>query len=140
MKLRTLAFVAAVSPVALAEDAPWTSEADVSVTVNGHSFHHARVEGAGCNVSVTLSFDAPDKGYSDPKNLVRNYHQFRARVRFAKGQTVTSKVFGNKAAGERTYSFTDDTSADGCWSKQPGKLVKVDVIGCRQRGCDVGAF
>jgi hypothetical protein len=121
-------------------DSGWSSEADVGVTVNGHAFHHARIDGNGCTVKVKLEFEAPEKGYSDPKNLVRNYHRFRARIRLAKGQFVASKIFGNSGAGERTYSFEDDTSATGCWSKEPGKLVKVDVIGCRGRGCDVGAF
>lgn len=121
-------------------DSGWSSEADIGVTVNGHAFHHARIDGNGCAVTVHLDFDAPEKGYSDPKNLVRNYHRFRARVRLAKGQIVASKIFGNSGSGERKYSFEDDTSAYGCWSREPGKLVKVDVIGCRGRGCDVGSF
>jgi hypothetical protein len=140
MKSRIVAFMVALSGVALGADAPWTSEADVGVTVSGHSFHHAKVEGNGCTVSVKVLFDAPEKGYSDPKNVVRNYHRFRARVRLAKGQFVASKIFSNTSPGERTYSFEDDTTAAGCWSKDPGKLVKLDVIGCRGRGCDVGSF
>jgi len=140
MRIRIVALVVAFAGVALASDAAWTSEADVSVTVNGHSFHHARVEGDGCKVSVRLVFDAPEKGYSDPKNRVRNYHRFQARVRLAKGQTLTSRVFANTVPGERSYSFDEDTSSAGCWSKEPGKLVKVDVIGCRGQGCDLGSF
>ncbi|HEX4340981.1 MAG TPA: hypothetical protein VH062_33965 [Polyangiaceae bacterium] len=140
MKARVLALVLASSAAALAADGPWVSEADVSVHVNGHSFHHARVEGQGCTLSVHLLFDAPENGYSDPKNKVRNYQLFQARVKMAKGQVATSKHFGNAAAGERQYSYDVDTTSDGCWSKAPGKLVKLDVIGCRNRGCDVGAF
>jgi len=140
VKARIVAVAVTVCGTALATDTPWSSEADVSVTVNGHSFHHARVDGNGCNVSVRLLFDAPDKGYSDPKNHVRNYHRFRARIRLAKGQTVTSRVFANTVPGERSYSFEEDTTSAGCWAKEPGKLVKVDVIGCRGEGCDLGSF
>ena len=140
MKGRVMALVIAQAATVLAADGAWSSEADVSVRVNGHSFHHARVDGQGCGVSVKLFFEAPESGYSDPKNRVRNYHLFRARIKLAKGQVVTSKLFGNSGAGERTYSFDEDTSAEGCWAKEPGKLVKVDVIGCRGRSCDVGSF
>ncbi|HEX3596608.1 MAG TPA: hypothetical protein VHU80_15965 [Polyangiaceae bacterium] len=140
MKSRVLALLIASSATALAGDVGWSNEADVSVRVNGHSFHHARIDAQGCSVSVHVLFDAPESGYSDPKNRVRNYHLFQARVKLAKGQVVTSKIFGNSGAGERTYSYESDTTADGCWSKDPGKLVKLDVIGCRGRNCDVGSF
>jgi hypothetical protein len=140
MKVRSIAFLVLASATAFAADAGWSNEADVSVRVNGHSFHHARIDAEGCNVSVHLLFDAPEAGYSDPKNVVRNYHLFKARARLAKGQVVTSKVFGNAGPGERKYSFDEDTSSAGCWSKEPGKLVKVDVIGCRGRSCDLGSF
>jgi hypothetical protein len=140
MKARLVAVVLLATGVALAADAPWTSEADVSVTVNGHSFHHARIDGDGCKISVRLVFDAPEKGYADPKNTVRNYHRFRARIRLAKGQTLTSRVFANTVPGERSYTFEEDTSGAGCWSKDANKLVKVDVIGCRGKNCDLGSF
>lgn len=140
MELRVVAFVLAVTGAALAADAPWSSEADVSVGVNGHSFHHARIDGDGCKATVRLVFDAPEKGYADPKNTVRNYHRFRARIRLARGQTLTSRVFSNTVPGERSYTFEEDTSGAGCWSKDPNKLVKVDVIGCRGKGCDLGSF
>ena len=60
MKARLVAVVLLATGVALAADAPWTSEADVSVTVNGHSFHHARIDGDGCKIRVRLVFDAPE--------------------------------------------------------------------------------
>lgn len=140
MNARVVAIFLAASGAALAADAPWSSEADVSVTVNGHSFHHARIDGDACKATVRLVFDAPEKGYSDPKNTVRNYHRFQARVRLAKGQTLTSRVFSNTAPGERSYTFEEDTGGAGCWSREPNKLVKVDVIGCRGKGCDLGSF
>ena len=140
MKARVIAILLAATGAAFAADGPWSSEADVSVRVNGHSFHHARIDGDGCKATIRLVFDAPENGYSDPKNTVRNYHRFQARVRLAKGQALTSRVFSNTVAGERSYTFDEDTSRAGCWSREPNKLVKVDVIGCRGRGCDLGSF
>jgi len=137
MKARGVLIASAVSLTVSLEaqaDSSWASEADVGVTVNGHAFHHVRVEGKECKLSVHLLFDAPEKGYADPRNTVRNYHLFRARVRLAKGQAAESKIFGNAGPGERQYAGA------GCWTKEPGKVVKLDVIGCRGRGCDVGAF
>jgi hypothetical protein len=119
---------------------PWESSASVAVTVNGHAFHDVGVASNGCVLDLRVLFEAPEKGYSDPKNTVRNYHLFRARVKFAKGQTVTSKTFGNAGSGERAYSFEEDTSGSQCWAKEPNKIVKLDVIGCRGRGCDLGDF
>lgn len=117
----------------------WSNDADVSVTVNGHSFHHVHVAAAECKLEIELLFDAPEKGYSDPKNVVRNYHLFQARVQFAKGQTAESKVFGNSGPGERVYRFEEDTGSS-CWAKDKNTVSKLDVIGCRGRSCDLGSF
>jgi hypothetical protein len=131
------AFVA-VTGSALA--AGWSHDADVSATVNGHSFKHVHVTADGCKLAFEILFDAPDKGYSDPKNKVRNYHLFQAKVQFAKGgQAVESKVFGNPAPGERVYRFEHDTGSS-CWAKDKNTVAKLDVIGCRGRGCDVGTY
>jgi hypothetical protein len=118
----------------------WSHDADVSATVNGHAFRHVHVTANDCKLSFEISFDAPEKGYSDPKNKVRNYHLFQARVQFAKGpQTVESKVFGNPAPGERVYRFDYDTGSS-CWAKEKNTVSKLDVIGCRGRSCDLGSF
>jgi len=117
----------------------WSHEADVSVHVNGHDFKHVHVTATDCKLAVEILFDAPEKGYSDPKNKVRNYHLFQAKVLFAKGQSVESKVFGNPAPGERVYRFEEDTGTS-CWAKDKNTIAKLDVIGCRGRVCDLGAF
>jgi hypothetical protein len=132
--------LSAAASLATPSDSGWSDQASVSVTVNGHAFEKVRVDAHGCTVAVRLSFEAPEKGYSDPKNKVRNYQRFRARVKFAKGEAVESRLFGNSDPGARVYDFDADTTSDGCWSKQPDKIVKLDVVGCRGRGCDVGAF
>jgi len=128
----------AVTPTALAASG-WSHDADVSVRVNGHAFHHVHVNAADCKLSFEILFDAPENGYSDPKNKVRNYHLFQAKVQFAKGQTAESKVFGNSAPGERVYRFEEDTGSS-CWAKDKNTVSKLDVIGCRGRSCDLGAF
>ena len=134
-------FVAtAGSAIAGQNGMPWENSASLGITVNGHAFHDVHVASSGCALALRVLFEAPEKGYSDPKNKVRNYHLFRARVKFAKGQTVTSKTFGNASAGERAYAFEEDTSGAGCWAKEPNKIVKLDVIGCRGQSCDLGNF
>jgi hypothetical protein len=132
--------LAAAAAVASVDHMPWESSASVGVTVSGHAFHDVHVASSGCRLALRVLFEAPEKGYSDPKNKVRNYHLFRARVKFAKGQTVTSKTFGNSGPGERAYGFEEDTSGAGCWAKEPNKIVKLDVIGCRGQACDLGDF
>jgi hypothetical protein len=128
-----------VSTVALAGGG-WEDSASLGVTVDGHAFHDVKVVAGGCKLASTLRFEAPAKGYEDPRNPVRNYHLFQARVRFASGRSVDSKVFGNAGPGERIYTFESDTAAAGCWAKEPNKVVKLDVIGCRGHSCDLGAF
>jgi hypothetical protein len=138
LRYRIPAVLLAFSGSALAGG--WSHDADVSATVNGHSFRHVHVTAADCKLSFEILFDAPDKQYSDPKNKVRNYHLFQAKVQFAKGgQTVESKVFGNPAAGERVYRFEHDTGSS-CWAKDKNTVAKLDVIGCRGRVCDLGSF
>lgn len=127
-----------VSALALA--AGWESSASMSVHVDGHSFHDVRVTGEGCKLTATLRFEAPEKGYADPHNRVRNYHLFQARLKFDGGQRIESKAFGNGAPGERVYTFESDTAGATCWAKTPGKIVKLDVIGCRGHSCDLGTF
>lgn len=133
-----LAGVLTLAAPALA--AGWSHDADVSATVNGHAFRHVHVTANDCKLSFEILFNAPEKGYSDPKNKVRNYHLFQAKIQFAKGpQTVESKVFGNPEPGERIYRFEHDTGSS-CWAKDKNTVSKLDVIGCRGRGCDVGSF
>jgi hypothetical protein len=126
--------------VAAAEATTWENAVPISVTVNGHAFHDAKVVSDGCTLGHELRFEAPATGYADPKNAVRNYHLFQARVTYAKGQKITTRVFGNSGPGERVYRFSEDTTAAGCWGKSPNKIVKLDVIGCRGRVCDLGQF
>jgi hypothetical protein len=140
MKLRFRVPAALVAIAGSAMAAGWSHDADVSARVNGHAFKHVHVTADGCKLAFEILFDAPEKEYSDPKNKVRNYHLFQAKVQFAKGaQSVDSKVFGNPAPGERVYRFEHDTGSS-CWAKDKNTVAKLDVIGCRGRACEVGAF
>jgi hypothetical protein len=117
----------------------WVFEIPFGARVNGHQFDKIRVEGKECELALKLSFDAPPKQYdSGAKN--RNYHRFRARVSLKNGKSVVTPVFFNDAPGRRAYRYRHDTAADGCWAKEKTTVVKVDVEGCRARGCKVEEF
>lgn len=135
-----IATLVLVSATALAAGKGWSDRAAVGVRVNGHAFHDVTVNAHDCALDVRLAFTAPEQGYSDPRNVVRNYHRFQARLKFAGGQVVESRIFSSTAAGERTYDFESSTADVACWSKDPNKIVKLDVIGCRGKACDLGAF
>lgn len=130
----------AVSVLLLAAPAlAWSFAFPINAKVNGHEFHHVRVEGAECSLKLKLDFLAPKQGYeSRAKN--RNRHYFRARLLFDNGKTVTTPVFGNGAPGERTYKYAHDTGGEGCWSKTRVELKDVDFVGCRGEGCKVESF
>jgi hypothetical protein len=118
----------------------WTEKGPFSATIHGHEFKGAEVQGADdCSVSVKIKFVAPPDKYHHGKSSL-NYYRFRARVRLAEGKQILSKVFGNGAPGTRQYEFSYDTGPEGCWGKQPHKILNVDVEGCNARGCRVKAF
>ena len=105
---RVLVALSALTGAAVAASGgmTWENSAAVGVTVNGHAFHDAHVEGRGCTLAFRILFDAPEWWYSDPRNKVRNYHLFRARVKFAKGwRTVRSKTFKEQWPNDAMYSF-----------------------------------
>jgi hypothetical protein len=129
----------AVSAAALSARA-WTEKGPFSATIHGHEFQTAEVDGGDdCSVSVKIRFVAPADKYRRP-NRSLNYYRFRARVRFADGKQAVSKVFGNGEPGKRIYQYNYDTGPEGCWSKQPHKILNVDIEGCNARGCRVRAF
>ena len=118
----------------------WTQKGPFSATIHGHEFQSAEVTGGdGCSVSVRLRFQAPPEKYRHHAAAM-NVYRFRARVELSEGKLVLSRVFNNREPGARSYQFTYDTSAEGCWSRQLHKLVNVDVEGCHSRGCRVKDF
>jgi hypothetical protein len=116
----------------------WSEKSGISATVNKHEFDQIEIESEGCSVRVALYFTAPEAGYSDKKNTVRNYYRFRARIDLA-GRSFKSGIFSNDKTGRRRIRYVHDTSSEGCWAKQTQKLRGVHVEGCRNRNCKVPA-
>jgi hypothetical protein len=113
----------------------WTQSALFDVTVHKHLFERVAVDSQDCALRTQISFSAPAEAYKSG-----NYYRFKARIRLDAGHEVTTRVFGNSGAGARTYSFSYDTSAEGCWAKVDHKFKGFDVEGCRGRGCTPDAF
>lgn len=117
----------------------WWHESNPQVTVHDHSFYRVTVNNIGCKVRVRLYVDAPFERYRDD-DAAKNYYRFRAELKLAGGRRFTSPVFGNDTPGLRVLAFTHDTSAAGCWAKEPRKLRKLDVNACRGASCRVEEF
>lgn len=133
--LLVLGAVACCPALALA----WTSGSPFSATVHNHTFSRVDAESDECSIKAKLQFTAPAEQYREP-NAVRNYYRFKARLRFASGKQAASPIFFSKKPGNHSFSFSADTTAEGCWSKNEQKIIGVDVEGCRGQGCTVRAF
>lgn len=112
----------------------WVRKAPISANVNGHRFHHVEVRGKGCQVVFTLRFTAPPELYKSPDQSA-SYFRFRGDIELEGGLKVDTGSFFNRQAGARKYTGAFDTSGAGCWSKQIKGLRRVDVDGCRGKGC-----
>jgi hypothetical protein len=112
----------------------WTQKAPFGVKVHDHALHSVELGATECSLDYKLFFNAPAEGYSSRAGN-RNYYLFRARIKLQSGKRVTVPVFGNAGPGERVYERSYDTSSEGCWAKEPQKLLGVDVEACRGRGC-----
>jgi hypothetical protein len=129
------AAVALSSVAALA----WSQKADFETKVHGHAFSRVAVETKGCELTLRLSFDAPEAAYKN-ESKVRNVYRFHARLKLEGGQQVETPVFQNSAPGARSYVQTKDTTAEACWAKEEHQLRAVDVEGCRGAGCKPDPF
>jgi len=130
--LRTFALFAVVGSPALA--LAWSQKAPFGVKVHDHALHDVELGATECSLDYRLLFSAPAEGYSSRAEN-RNYYLFRARIKLQSGKRVTVPVFGNAGPGERVYERSYDTTSEGCWAKEPQKLLGVDVEACRGRGC-----
>jgi hypothetical protein len=128
--------VASLGGVALA-GARWSNEATPTVRVHEHTFDKVGIEADGCTLALRLHFDAPAVGYGDSRNPGRNEYRFAADVQLKNGEKLTTPEFINRKAGRRLYRKEFDTTTDGCWAKQPNKIIKLDVDACRGHGCAV---
>lgn len=114
----------------------WKRQASIDVGVHAHRFTKVLVENTECTLRYRLDFSAPPEAYAKTKHP----HRFRARLKLEDGRFVTSPVFDNRTPGDRAYTQTYDTSAEGCWASREHKLFGVDVEGCRGQGCTPDAF
>ncbi|NLE87629.1 MAG: hypothetical protein GX607_14670 [Myxococcales bacterium] len=117
----------------------WGQSALINVKVHDHTFDRVSIESAECTVHAKLHFAAPASGY-DSGARERNYHRFKARIRLTNDQAIVSPIFGNPRPGRRMYTFSYDTSAEGCWAKEEHKLKGVDIEACRGRRCEPEPF
>lgn len=130
VRFATLAALVGSPAIALA----WGQKAPFGVKVHEHAVHDVELAGNDCAIAYKLFFSAPADGYASRAEN-RNYYLFRTRIKLQSGKQLTPPVFGNAGPGERVYEQSYDTSAEGCWAKEPQKLLGVDVEACRGRGC-----
>ncbi len=118
----------------------WSERAGFETRIHGHDFSNVAVESSGeCSLKVRVQFDAPADGYKS-ESAARRFYRFHVRTKLEGGRALVTRVFNNSASGARAYTYTHDTSAEGCWAKQPQKIIGIDVEGCRGAGCTPEAF
>lgn len=115
-------------------------KASFETRIHGHEFSEVSLTNSGdCLLSVRILFTAPDAGYTN-ESPPRNVYRFHVRTKLAGDRATVTRVFNNKVAGARAYSYVQDTSAEGCWAKEELKIQGIDVEGCRGAGCTPDPF
>jgi hypothetical protein len=114
--------------------AAWSQNSEFGARVHDHEFKRVIVESTDCTLKYKLFFSAPATGY-ESKSPPRNVYLFRSRIDFQSGKQAKIPVFANRAAGERMYENSFDTTGEGCWAKSQEKLAGVKVEACRGDGC-----
>jgi hypothetical protein len=118
----------------------WSQKASFETRIHGHEFTQVTLERSGeCALAVRVFFTAPEAGYQN-ESPPRNVYRFHVRTKLAGDRAAVTRVFNNKVAGARAYSYVQDTSAEGCWAKDEHKIQGIDVEGCRGAGCTPDAF
>jgi hypothetical protein len=118
----------------------WSQKASFETRIHGHEFSEVSLVNNGdCTLAVRVLFAAPQAGYTN-ESPPRNVYRFHVRTKLAGGRTTVTRVFNNKVAGARAYSYVEDTSAEGCWAKEELKIQGIDVEGCRGAGCTPEPF
>jgi len=114
----------------------WTQSSSIATSVHSHAFDRVSVKSSECSLELALEFSAPESGYRD-RSANRNRYYFEARVKFDGDHHADSVKFKTSKPGRKRWTWTHDTSADGCWAKQKPALRQVIVDGCRGKGCTV---
>ncbi len=128
-----------VAAAASGDAKPWTKQNNTNARVHDHTFDRVAVSGSGCELTVKVWFTAPKKAY-EAGAPVRNSYLFRARAKLKNGQEVITDVFRSGSPARRNFTHTVDTTAEGCWAKEPNQAVDLNVIGCRGRRCRMPTF
>jgi hypothetical protein len=136
----TAALTAAAVLLAPVGALAWSQKASFETRIHGHEFTQVTLERSGeCTLAVRVFFTAPEAGYQN-ESPARNVYRFHVRTKLAGDHAAVTRVFNNKVAGARAYSYVQDTSAEGCWAKDEHKIQGIDVEGCRGIGCTPDAF
>lgn len=118
--------VAALSVVMLADTAfAWKASARAKYNVLGWKFHKVKAQNGRlgtekCKIELTFFWKSPAV---DPI-------RFKALIEFKSGATMWTPEFTDSAIGKRKYSYTVDTTAQGCWGSKKQRPVKIAVLGC----------
>jgi hypothetical protein len=115
----------------------WSLSAPFSATAHRHEFHKVIADTDGCSLHYRLYFSAPAEAYPTPSHA---HYAFKARIQFQGGHTVLSPRFSNDTPGARMYEGRLDTGPEGCWAKEPQKLLRVEVQACRGVACTPEPF
>jgi hypothetical protein len=113
----------------------WTQSSAVLTRVHAHEFGKVALESRECAITAKVWFTAPEAGYRE-RSKVRNVYRFRARVKLG-DRALTSGEFKTSTPGRKVWTWTTDTSAEGCWAKDKPALRQVVVNGCRGQRCPV---
>lgn len=105
------------------------------VIVLGHNFDRVTVTASGCYLHFTVYFNAPYYKYQSDYHM--NYYRFQAKVTLGTGAWIRTPVFYNSAPGRREYTYTHNTSDQGCWAVRYSRVSYLVVHGCQGRSCYV---
>jgi len=112
----------------------WSDSGDTTnpLIVLGHQFKTATIQngyaekGDLCVIYATVEFVAP----------LDEYLRFQAKITMSNGAWIKSPIFFNDAAGSRQFTFSFNTSNDGCWGAQRHSTANLHVGACRGAACD----
>ncbi len=118
--------VAAMSLAAVSDEAlAWRSSARATYNVLGWKFYKVKAQNGRlgtekCKIELTFLWKSP------AVDVIR----FKALIEFKSGATMWTPEFVDSAIGKRKYSYTVDTTNQGCWGKKKQRPTKIAVLGC----------
>lgn len=95
---------------------------------DGYRFHRVRVFNHAdnpCKVTAEIFYTAPHS----------RWIRLWAKVKFKSGTWIRTHRVDSSAAGERMFSYSFDSTHDGCWGKRPQAPDYLWVTSCLASGC-----